>query len=69
MKLSARNQLKGTVVSVTRGPVTSLVKVDVGGGQHVTSSVTTEAVDEIGVAEGSSVTVVFKASSVLLGVD
>jgi len=69
MKLSARNQLKGTVVSVTRGPVTSLVKVDIGGGQHITSSVTTEAVDEIGIAEGSSVMAVFKASSVLLGVE
>jgi len=69
MKLSARNQIKGTVVSVTRGPVTSLVKVDIGGGQHVTSSVTTEAVDEIGIAEGSSVMAVFKASSVLLGVE
>ncbi len=68
MKLSARNQLTGTVVSVTRGPVTALVKVDVGG-QHVSATLTTEAADELGLVEGKEVTAIFKASSVLLGVE
>lgn len=68
MELSARNQLQGTVMSVTKGPVTSLVKVDVGGGQHVTATVTTEAADQLGLVEGKQVTAVFKASSVMLGV-
>jgi molybdopterin-binding protein len=67
MKLSARNQLAGTVVSVTRGPVSAMVKVDVGGGQHVTATLTTEAADELGLAEGSAVTAIFKASSVIIG--
>jgi molybdopterin-binding protein len=69
MKLSARNQLKGTVVSVTRGPVTALVKMDVGGGQHITATLTTEAADELGLKEGSPATAIFKASAVILGVE
>lgn len=68
MRLSARNQLKGRVVSITRGPVSSFVKMDVGG-QHVSATVTTEAVEELGLKEGAEVTAIFKASSVLLGVE
>jgi len=69
MKLSARNQLTGTVVSVTRGPVSSLVKVDVGGGQHITATLTTEAADDLALTQGAAVTAIFKASAVILGVD
>lgn len=68
MRLSARNQLTGTVVSITRGPVTALVKIDVGG-QHVSATLTTEAADDLGLVEGKEVTAVFKASSVIVGVD
>lgn len=69
MKLSARNQLTGTVVSVTRGPVTALVKLDVGGGQHITATLTTEAADDLDLTAGSPVTAIFKASAVILGVE
>jgi molybdopterin-binding protein len=69
MKLSARNQLTGTVASVTRGPVSALVKIDVGGGQHVSATLTTEAADDLGLAQGMPVTAIFKASSVILGVE
>jgi molybdate transport system regulatory protein len=69
MKLSARNQLVGTVTSVTRGPVTALVKVDVGNGQHISATLTTEAADDLGLTEGSPVTAIFKASAVILGVE
>ncbi len=68
MKLSARNQLTGTVVSVTRGPVTSLVKIDVGG-QHISATLTTEAADDLELVEGSEVIAVFKASAVLLATE
>lgn len=68
MQLSARNQLTGTVVSVTRGPVTALVKLDVGG-QHISATLTTEAADELGLVAGASATAIFKASSVILGVE
>ena len=68
MKLSARNKLQGTVTSITRGEAIANVAVDVAG-QRVVSSITVEAVQELGLAEGSQVTVVVKASDVMLAVD
>lgn len=67
MKLSARNQLGGTVVAVSKGQVSSSVKIDIGGGVIVTSSVTSETVDELGLAVGDKVTAIIKASDVLIG--
>ena len=69
MKLSARNQLSGTVQEVTPGAVSTTVKVALAGGDVVTSSITKEAADELGLAEGQAVTVVVKASDVILAVD
>ena len=69
MKLSARNQLAGTVVSITRGPVTALVKIDIGGGQHISATLTTEAADDLGLTTGSPVAAIFKASAVIIGVE
>jgi molybdopterin-binding protein len=45
------------------------VRVDIGGGQIVTSSITNEAIDELGIKLGDSVTVVIKASDVMIAVD
>ena len=67
MKLSARNQLAGIVVAVSKGPVSASVKIDIGGGVIVTSSVTSETVDELGLAVGDKVTAIVKASDVLIG--
>jgi molybdate transport system regulatory protein len=69
MRLSARNQLAGTVTAVDVGTVTTIVKVDIGGGQQVTASVTKEAVEELGLAVGSQVTAVIKSSEVMLAVE
>ena len=69
MRISARNQIKGTVVEVTKGATTSHVRVDIGGGQIVTSSITNEAVDDLGIKAQSAVTVVVKASDVMIAVD
>jgi molybdopterin-binding protein len=65
VKLSARNQLAGTVQQVTKGAAIANVVVDVGG-QRLVSSITVEAADELGLAEGSAVTVIVKASDVIL---
>jgi molybdopterin-binding protein len=46
MRISARNQIKGTVVEVKKGATTSHVRVDIGNGQIITSSITNEAVDD-----------------------
>jgi molybdopterin-binding protein len=69
MRISARNQIKGTVTEVKKGATTSHVRVDIGGGQTMTSSITNEAVDELGIKAGGKVTVVIKASDVMIGVD
>ncbi|QUS38183.1 transporter [Tardiphaga alba] len=69
MRISARNQIKGTVLEVTKGATTSHVRVDIGGGQVMTSSITNEAVDDLGLKAGGKVVVVVKASDVMIAVD
>jgi molybdopterin-binding protein len=66
MKLSARNVFDGKVVEVTSGPINSRVKVDIGGGNVVTSVVTAGAIEDLGVSVGDSVKVVIKSSDVML---
>jgi molybdopterin-binding protein len=69
MRLSARNQIKGKILEVRKGATTSHVRVDIGGGNVVTSSITNEAVEQLGLAAGGSATVVIKASDVMIAVD
>jgi molybdopterin-binding protein len=69
MRISARNQIKGTVVEVKKGATTSHVRVDIGGGQIVTASITNEAVDDLGIKAKGAVIVVIKASDVMIAVD
>ena len=69
MRISARNQIKGTVIEVKKGATTSHVRVDIGGGQIVTSSITNEAVDDLGIKAKGHVTVVIKASDVMIAVE
>jgi len=69
MRLSARNQIKGTVKAVTKGATTSHVSVDIGGGNTVMASITNEAVDDLAVKSGAKVMVVIKASDVMIAVD
>jgi molybdopterin-binding protein len=68
VKISARNQLKGTVTAITRGEAIVNVVLDVQG-QRLVASITVEAVEELGIVEGSVVTAVVKASDVMLAVD
>ena len=69
MRISARNQLKGTVVEVVKGATTAHVRVDIGGGQVITAAITNEAVDELGLKTKGHATVVVKASDVMIAVD
>jgi molybdopterin-binding protein len=69
MCISARNQIKGTVVEVTKGATTSHVRVVIGSGNVVTSSITNEADDELGIKAGGKATIVVKASDVMIAVD
>jgi molybdopterin-binding protein len=68
MKISARNQLSGTVTSVNEGAAIANVEVDVNG-QRLVASITVEAARELGLKEGAAVTAIVKASDVLLATD
>jgi molybdopterin-binding protein len=69
MKISARNRLKGKVIEVTKGATTAHVRIDIGNGVVVTSSITNDAVDELGLQVGSEAYAVVKASDVMVAVD
>lgn len=69
MKLSARNILKGKVTSITKGAVAAEVQVDIGGGNTITSTITVQSVERLGLDVGSEVSAVIKSSEVILGVD
>ena len=66
--LSARNQLSGSISRVERGAVSSLIGLQLPGGEVVTASVTNDSVDDLGLAAGQAATAVFKAYSVILAV-
>jgi molybdopterin-binding protein len=66
MKLSARNQIKGRVVEVRQGATTAHVRIDIGNGVVITSSITNEAVDDLGLAAGDDAIAVIKASDVMV---
>ena len=68
MKLSARNQLSGTVRSVELGAVMAEITVDVDG-QQIVSAITRSSAERLGLSEGKPVTVFVKATEVMLGVD
>jgi molybdate transport system regulatory protein len=66
MSLSIRNQIPGTVTAVTPGAVMATVKVRLDGGQELTAAITLEAVEDLGLAEGSAVRAMMKSTEVAL---
>lgn len=69
MKVSARNVLSGTVISITRGPVSTEVVLEIAPGVQIASSITTNSADALKLKEGAKAYGVIKASSVMIGVD
>ena len=67
MRLSARNQLQGTVARVEHGAVSSTVTITLAGGQEVVSSITRESAEALELAPGDGVVAVIKASEVIVG--
>ena len=67
MKLSARNQLKGKIVEVTKGTTTSHIRIDIGQGVVITSSITNEAVADLNLQKGDAAWAIIKASDVIIG--
>ncbi|MCR5088511.1 MAG: TOBE domain-containing protein [Oscillospiraceae bacterium] len=69
MKLSARNQFKGTIVDIQTGAVNGIVKLDIGGGNVISSTISMASIRELGLAVGDEAYAVIKATSVMIGVD
>ena len=69
MRLSARNIIKGKILEVTLGATTAHVKIDIGGGTVITSSITNEAVAALDLKVGEAAYAVIKASDVMVGKD
>ena len=69
MTLSSRNQLNGTVVSIEEGAVNGIVKIDIGGGNVISATISMTSIKELGLKVGGSAYAVIKATSVMVGVD
>ena len=69
MRISARNQIKGKIVEVKKGATTAHVRIEVAAGLTITSSITNEAVEELGLKVGDRASAVIKASDVMIAVD
>lgn len=67
-RLSARNQLKGTVTQVKPGAVNTEVDIELVGGEKVAATVTNDSVETLGLRKGQEATAVFKAGAVILAV-
>jgi len=69
MRLSARNQLKGTIVSVKLGEVMAEVTLDLGHGQQITSAITRASAESLGLKAGMAATAIIKSTEVVIGVE
>lgn len=69
MKLSARNQLKGTVKEIENGAVNAIVKLDIGGGNIISATISMDAVKALNLTVGKDACAVIKSTSVMIGVE
>lgn len=69
MKVSARNQLKGKIVELEKGAVNALVKIDIGGGNVISATISLDSVKELGLEKGKDAYAIVKATSVMIGVE
>ena len=69
MKLSARNQFKGKVIDIQEGAVNGIVKIDIGGGNVMSATISMAAINELGLEVGKEAYAVVKATSVMVGID
>jgi molybdopterin-binding protein len=66
MKLSTRNVIKGKIVEVKEGIITAKIRVDIGGGNIITSTITVDSVKDLALKQGDEVFALIKASSVMI---
>jgi molybdate transport system regulatory protein len=69
LRISARNQLRGTVSAIVRGSVNAEVKIQLPSARILTAITTNEALTELGLAEGAACSALIKSSHVLIAVN
>ena len=69
MKLSARNQLKVKIVEIEEGAVNAVIKMDIGGGNTLSATISMDAVKSLGLSVGKEAYAVIKSTSVMVGVE
>jgi len=69
LNLSARNQISGTVMSVSLGGIMAEVVIDIGGGNEIVAAITRNSAEGLGLAEGKKVVAVIKATEVMVAVE
>ncbi len=69
MKISARNQLKGTIKEIEEGAVNAVIKMDIGGGNIISATISMDAVKSLGLSVGKEAYAVIKSTSVMVGVE
>ncbi|MDR3193441.1 MAG: TOBE domain-containing protein [Treponema sp.] len=69
MKISARNQFKGRIVSVKEGAVNGIVIIDIGGGNRMSATISMDSIRELGLQAGGEAYAIVKATSVMVGID
>lgn len=69
MRLSARNQFKGKIVEIEKGAVNGIVKIDIGGGNIISSTISMSSINELELEVGKEAYAVIKATSVMVGTD
>jgi len=69
MKLSARNNLKGTVKKIEEGLITSKVVIDLGNGNEVVSIISKDAIADLGLEVGKEAFAIVKSTEVIVGVE
>lgn len=67
MKLSARNQLKGKILKVEEGLITSKVVIDLGNGNKITSIISKDAIAELDLKPGDTAYAIIKSTEVIIG--
>jgi molybdopterin-binding protein len=69
MKISARNQWRGKVESITEGAVNGIVVLDIGNGNKVTATISMTSIKELNLQVGGTAYAIVKATSVMIGAD
>jgi molybdopterin-binding protein len=69
MKLSARNNLKGTVKKIDEGLITSKVVIDLGNGNEIVSIISKDAIDSLNLKVGDEACAIIKSTEVIIGIE